>query len=77
MSDFNKQTQEQLSRRDAAERLIDIAYMLTAGGPLELSIGGRRIKIPMGSEMRLEQELKANDDRIQLAVTVTWVGPEV
>ena len=76
MSNFNKQAQQRLSRQDAAERLIDMAYMLTAGGALELTIEGRRIKVPMGSELRLEHELKTDEDRIELEVTVTWVRPE-
>ena len=38
---------ERLSRQQAAERLIDIAYALTAGGPLELIAAGRRITVPV------------------------------
>lgn len=45
MSDFKHKQTERLSRQQAAERLIDIAYALTAGGPLELSTAGRRIRV--------------------------------
>ena len=41
MAEFKQE--ERLSRQQAAERLIDIAYALTAGGPLELIAAGRRI----------------------------------
>ena len=43
---------ERLSRQQAAERLIDIAYALTAGGPLELIAAGRRITVPVDKELR-------------------------
>ena len=38
--------EERLSRREAAERLTDIAYGLTSGGPIELRIDGRSVKLP-------------------------------
>ena len=76
MSTFNRHTQERLSRQQAAERLIDIAYALTAGGPLELSLDGRRIKVPMANELRLEHELKPGEDRVEWEMTVTWLRPE-
>ena len=47
MSDFKHEDEERLSRRQAAERLVDIAYALTAGEPLELNAAGRRITVPM------------------------------
>jgi hypothetical protein len=53
MSDFKHKQTERLSRQQAAERLIDIAYALTAGGPLELSTAGRRIRVPVANEVRL------------------------
>jgi amphi-Trp domain-containing protein len=72
MSDFTHKEQEQLSRQHAAERLIDIAYALTAGGPLELSAAGRRITVPVGGELRLERELKSQGDEVQLDLALTW-----
>src|SRR4026208_530224 len=42
MSDFKHKEAERLSRQQAAERLIDIAYALTAGGPLAPSAAGQR-----------------------------------
>ena len=45
MTEFEQD--ERLSRQQAAERLIDIAYALTAAGPLELIGVGRRITVPI------------------------------
>ena len=53
MTEFKQD--ERLSRQQAAERLIDIAYALTAGGPLELIAAGRRITVPVDKELRLER----------------------
>jgi len=37
MSDVQRNEKEHVSRRQAAERLVDLAYALTTGGRLELS----------------------------------------
>jgi amphi-Trp domain-containing protein len=72
MSDFKHKEQEQLSRQQAAERLVDIAYALTTGGPLELTAAGRRITVPVAGELRLERELKSEGDQVQLELELTW-----
>jgi amphi-Trp domain-containing protein len=64
-----------LSRQQAAERLIDIAYALTAGGPLELIEAGRRIAVPIEKELRLEQCLRSNGGRIELELQLSWPAP--
>jgi len=63
---------ERLSRQQAAERLIDIAYALTAGGPLELIEAGRRIAVPIEKELRLEQCLRSNGGRVELELQLSW-----
>ena len=63
---------ERVSRQQAAERLIDIAYALTAGGPLELIEAGRRIAVPVERELRLEQCLTSNGDRVELELKLSW-----
>ena len=63
---------ERLSRQQAAERLIDIAYSLTAGGPLELHAAGRRITVPVDKELRLERWLRSNGDRMELELQLSW-----
>jgi amphi-Trp domain-containing protein len=63
---------ERLSRQRAAERLIDIAYGLTAGGPLELCAAGRRITVPVGNELRMERQLRSRGDRVTLELELSW-----
>jgi amphi-Trp domain-containing protein len=63
---------ERLSRQQAAERLIDIAYALTAGGPLDLIAAGRRITVPVGKDLRLERCLRSNGDRVELGLELSW-----
>ena len=70
MSEFKQD--EWLSRQEAAERLIDIAYALTAGGPLELIAAGRRITVPVDKELRLERWLRSNGDRMELELQLSW-----
>jgi amphi-Trp domain-containing protein len=72
MNDFNHKQTERLSRQQAAERLIDIAYALTAGGPLELSTADRRIRVAVAGELRLERELKSTGDQVALELELTW-----
>ena len=70
MTEFNQN--ERVSRQQAAERLIDIAYALTAGGPLELIAAGRRITVPIEKELRLERCLRSNGNRIELELQLSW-----
>ena len=72
MSDFKHKEDERLSRHEAAERLIDIAYALTAGGPIELGAAGRRVTVPVARELRLERELKSEGDRVELELQLSW-----
>ena len=76
MSDFQYKHEERLSRHQAAERLIDIAYTLTAGQPLELSAGGRRVTVPVANELRMERELKSNGDQVEFELELMWSTPE-
>ena len=76
MSDFKHREEERLTRQQAAERLIDIAYALAAGGPLQLRAAGRRIEVPLANELVLERELKAKGDRIALEVDLSWSAPD-
>jgi amphi-Trp domain-containing protein len=72
MSDFKHKEEEQLSRQQVAERLIDIAYALSAGGPLELGPAGRRITVPVANEMRLERALKSKGGQLELGLELSW-----
>jgi amphi-Trp domain-containing protein len=70
--DFKHKEAERVSRQEAAERLIDIAYALTGGGPLELSAAGRRATVPVPNELLLERELKSKGDQVGLDLKLSW-----
>jgi amphi-Trp domain-containing protein len=74
--DFKHKEAERVSRQEAAERLIDIAYALTAGGPLELSAAGRRVTVPVPNELLLERELKSKGDQVGLDLKLSWSALE-
>lgn len=62
---------ERLSRQQAAERLTDVAYILMTGGELKLS-GDRRLTVPIADEVVLKQKSKANGDRVELELELSW-----
>jgi amphi-Trp domain-containing protein len=76
MSDFTHTEEARLSRQQAAERLIDIAYELTAGGRLELRGADGQISVPVANELRLERALKSNGDQVKLELELTWSTPD-
>jgi amphi-Trp domain-containing protein len=77
MGDFTHKEDEQgLSRQEVAERLIDIAYALTAGGPLELGAAGRRVTVPVANELHLERELKSQGEQFALELELSWSAEE-
>ena len=62
---------ERLTRQHAAERLTDIAYALMTGGPLKL---GPDVQVtgPVADEVMLKRVSKSDDDRVQLALELSW-----
>jgi amphi-Trp domain-containing protein len=64
--------EERLSRREAAERLTDIAYGLTSGGPIELRIDGHSLKLPVGDDVVLKRESTSNEGRTRLQLELSW-----
>jgi amphi-Trp domain-containing protein len=64
--------EERLSRRQAAERLADMAYALTVGGTLEVRVEGGRVKVPVADRVLMTRESRTNDGRIEVVVRVTW-----
>ena len=70
MSEFNHE--EQVSRRQAAERLADIAYALTAGGTLELRTEGEQVKVPVADEVLMRRESRSNGERVEVEVVLSW-----
>lgn len=64
--------EERLSRREAAERLTDIAYGLTSGGPIELRIDGHSLKLPVGDDLVLKRESTSDEGRTRLELELSW-----
>jgi amphi-Trp domain-containing protein len=72
MSHFKRKESESVSRQQAAERLTDLAYALTAGPPLALTLDGRRITVPLPDELFLKGEMRSADDGVELELELTW-----
>jgi amphi-Trp domain-containing protein len=64
--------EEQVSRQQAAERLADIAYALTAGGTLELRTNGEQLRVPVANEVLVKRKTTSNGDRVDVEVVLTW-----
>ena len=74
MGESKHRHEERLSRQRAAERRVDIAYALTAGGTLELGAAGRRITVPVADEVRLGRVLKSEGERVELDLQLSWIA---
>lgn len=70
MTEFKHE--EQVSRQQAAERLADIAYALTAGGTLELRTSGEQVRVPVANEVLVKRETRSTGDRVEVEVVLTW-----
>jgi amphi-Trp domain-containing protein len=70
VTEFNHE--EHLSRRQAAERLADIAYALTAGGTLELRTSGEHVRVPVAEDMLLKRESRSNGEHVEVQVVLSW-----
>ena len=64
---------ERVSRREAAERLVDIAFSLTAGETLELRAGGERLRVRVADEVILTRQGKTTGDHVYVEVELTWL----
>jgi amphi-Trp domain-containing protein len=64
--------EEHVSRQQAAERLVDIAYALTIGGTLELRTGAEEVAVPVAEEVVLRRESKSSCDGVEVEVRVSW-----
>ncbi len=71
MGDFNHEEREHLSRQQAAERLTDIAYALTAGGPLKLG-GDAEVNVLVADQVMLKRESRSRGGRIALGIELGW-----
>ena len=72
MSNLKRNDSERVPRQKAAERLTDLAYALTVGSLLELSVDGERLSVPLADDVLLERDLKAGGDHVELEVSLSW-----
>jgi amphi-Trp domain-containing protein len=59
-----------LSRRQAAERLTDVAYALTTGGRLKL--GDEEVAIPAADHVALRYGTKSENGHVELEIGLSW-----
>jgi amphi-Trp domain-containing protein len=64
--------EEHVSRQQAAERLVDIAYALTAGGTLELRTEAEEVTVPIAEEVLLRRESKSSGNGVEVVVRISW-----
>jgi amphi-Trp domain-containing protein len=63
---------ERVSRQRAAERLVDIAYALAAGGELELRAEGTRVSVPVADDVLLRRVSRSDGEGVEVEVVVSW-----
>ena len=63
---------ERLSRRQAAERLADVAAALVVGSAVVLRIDGEHVRVPDSDELVLHWDGRMTDGRLRLDLEVTW-----
>jgi amphi-Trp domain-containing protein len=76
MTEFEHSDGERLSRRQAAERLVDLAYGLTTGGAVELDVDGERLSVPVPDDVTLEAESESRGQRVKLELRLSWLTPD-
>ena len=62
---------EQISRQQAAERLTDVAYALTAGGRVKLD-ADEDVTVPVADQVILKRESKSNGDWVEIDLVLSW-----
>ena len=76
MTDFKHSDAERISPHRAAERLVDLAYALTVGGPMELRLAGERVSVPVAREVILESASESKGREVKLELVLSWLVPE-
>jgi amphi-Trp domain-containing protein len=71
MSEFKQKEERELSRQQAAERLTDIAYALTAGDRLRLH-NEEEVDFPSNDRVTLRCESRSRNRRVELAIELSW-----
>lgn len=75
MAGFKYKDKRQVSREDAAERLIAVAEALRAGGAVELGSEGQSISVQVADQVLLEREYEKKGERIELELELSWSVP--
>ncbi len=63
--------EEQISRQQAAERLTDVAYALTAGGRLKLD-ADEDVTVAVADQVILKRESKSSGDWVEIDLVLSW-----
>ena len=71
MSNFNERQVRGLSRQEAAERLIDVAYALAGGARLRLD-DDQELDLPVAGQVTLERQSTSGGGRTELAIKLSW-----
>jgi amphi-Trp domain-containing protein len=71
VSNLNDRQGRGLSRQEAAERLIDVAYALAAGGKLSLD-DDQEVDVPFAGEVTLERQSISVGGHTELAIKLSW-----
>lgn len=72
METFERTDTIRVSPQQAAERLTDIAYALTVGGPLQLTLDRERVTVPLCDDVQIRRDLRTDGDRVRLELRLTW-----
>jgi amphi-Trp domain-containing protein len=70
VTDFKHE--QRLSRQQAAERLADIAFALTAGDTLELRAGDQEVRVPVPAEVVLKRNSRSNAGHVEVELGLSW-----
>lgn len=62
----------ELSRQQAAERLITIGRALAAGSEVELSSGGYSVEIEVADHVRWKVEIEVDGDETEIEIEISW-----
>ncbi|GAA4365696.1 MULTISPECIES: amphi-Trp domain-containing protein [Nocardioides] len=68
---FETESEQKMSREDAAKRLHEIADVLARNNQIELEKNGRRITVAVPDEVELSVELEVGEDN-ELEIEISW-----
>lgn len=72
MADFSHRENERLSRRQVAERLVDLAYVLTTGGALDVSIRGEPASVAVPDHLTFARASGSEGDLVRVGLELSW-----